>query len=407
MLLILRVVGWPEGVTPAPLFAHFDAGGGLIGRSETARLALPDPKRTVSRFHAHVSCTDSVFFLEDMGSTNPPSVNGTVLGANQRTELKVGDRIKVGDYMLVVELDEPELARTAIANRRNNGWGDEDNAHTQIVDPDAEDLPLAGPISLRRGTTVPPSPSLLARDLGRELPRDMLLDIARDVPRTPPHALPTEAGLTEFVPRPVGTPASPDDLWRAFQEGAQVSIELPNGLRPELMRTIGGMLRSVIAGVRRLVVLRAQAKTEVDSEVTMLRSRNNNPLKFASDDTRALTALLKPPPAGFLPGPAAIEDAMNDLESHHAATQAAMRAAVEQVLLRFEPQALEQRLSNQGLLASLLPMSRKAKLWDLYVTQYRAIGTEVREGFREAFDRAFVATYDAEVARFELDRRKR
>lgn len=401
MLLVLRVVGWPEGVAPAALFAHFDSGGGLIGRSETARLALPDPKRTVSRFHAHVSCTDGVFYLEDMGSTNPPSVNGTVLGTNQRSELKVGDRIKIGDYTLVVEIDEPELARTAIANRRDGGWDDEDNAHTQVVDPD--ELPIDGPISLRRGATQPPPPATFARDLGRELPRET----PRPVPYAAPRTLPPDAAHTELLPRQAGTPSSPDELWRAFQEGAQVNVELPHGLRPELMRTIGGMLRSVIVGVRRLVLMRAHAKTEVDSEVTMLRARNNNPLKFASDDSRALTALLKPPPAGFLPGPAAVEDAMNDLESHHAATQAAMRTALEQVVLRFEPQALERRLTREGLFAALVPMGRKAKLWDLYVSQYRAIGTEVREGFREAFDRAFAAAYDAEVARIERERKKR
>ena len=405
MLLVLRVVGWPEGVAPAPLFAHFDAGGGLIGRSETARLALPDPKRTVSRFHAHVSCVDGVYYLEDMGSTNPPSVNGTVLGTNQRSELKVGDRIKIGDYTLVVEMDEPVLARTALGNRRDGGWDDEDNAHTQIVDPD--EVQMQGPVSLRRGTTQPPPPAAFLRDLGRELPREAPRDPGRPAPYAAPRTLVPDPGHTELLPRQSGAASTPDELWRAFQEGAQVSVELPHGLRPELMRTIGGMLRGVIVGVRRLVLMRAHAKTEVDSEVTMLRSRNNNPLKFASDDTRALTALLKPPPAGFLPGPAAVEDAMNDLESHHAATQAAMRTALEGVVQQFEPQLLEQRLTRGGLFSSLVPMGRKARLWNLYVAQYRAIGTEAREGFRVAFDRAFAAAYEAEVARIERERKKR
>jgi FHA domain-containing protein len=248
---------------------------------------------------------------------------------------------------------------------------------------------------------------MLARDLAQDLARAQTP--ASDALRAgaAPRTLPADAGMTELVPRSPFAPVPPEELWRAFQEGAGVQIELPHGLRPELMRTIGGMLRSVIGGVRRLVLMRAQAKTEVDAEVTMLRARNNNPLKFASDDTRALTALLKPPPAGFLPGPAAVEDAMNDLESHHAATQAAMRAAIEQLLLQFEPAALEKRLVRQGLFASLVPLGHKAKLWDLYVAQYRAIGSEAREGFREAFDRAFVAAYDAEVARIERERRRR
>ena len=407
MMLLLRVVGWPEGVAPTPIFAHFDAGGGLIGRSETARLALPDPERKVSRFHAHVSCFDDVYYLEDMGSTNPPSVNGTVLGANQRSKLAIGDRIRIGDYTLVVEMDEPALARDLAAGQRGDGWGDEDSAHTQIVDPDVDELPLTGPTGRRTNSQLPTG-SMFARELGQEL--------ARGMPPAPPAQAPVfgvpraplaDQGLTELVPRTAPVPATPDELWRAFQEGAGVAIDLPQGLRPELMRTIGSMLRSVIGGLRRLVLMRAQAKQEVEAEVTQLRARNNNPLKFATDDTRALTALLKPPPAGFLPGPAAIDDALGDLESHQAATLAAMRAAIEQVVARFEPDVLERRLASGGGLSSFMPLGRKARLWDLYVAQYRAIGSEAREGFRDAFERAFVTAYETEVARIERERKRR
>jgi type VI secretion system FHA domain protein len=415
MLLVLRVVGWPEGVAATPLLAHFDVAGGLIGRSETAKLSLPDPKRTVSRFHAHISCVDDVFHIEDMGSTNPPSVNGVVLGANQRSPLKAGDQIRIGDFTLTVELQRDEDARTALLSRAGPGWGNEDEAHTQIIDPDSEELPLTGADSLVRGSTMPQSPSMFARDLGRELPATppptihAPLSTSARPASMPPASIPpaSEFAHTEFAPRQMPTllPASPDELWQAFEAGAQVHVDLPNGLRPELMRTIGSMWRTVIVGVRRLVLLRAQAKAEVEADVTMLRSRGNNPLKFASDETRALTALLRPPPAGFLPGPAAVEDAMADLESHQAATLVAMRAAVDAVLQRFDPQTLERR--QLGGLSSLLPMGRKSQLWDNYVALYRSIGTEGRGSLAETFDRAFAAAYDAEVARIERERKRR
>ncbi|MCX8005979.1 MAG: FHA domain-containing protein, partial [Burkholderiaceae bacterium] len=74
MELVLRVLSSGDGTEVAPLVARFDASGGLIGRADSARLRLPDPKRTVSRFHAHVSFADGKFFIEDMGSPNPVTV---------------------------------------------------------------------------------------------------------------------------------------------------------------------------------------------------------------------------------------------------------------------------------------------------------------------------------------------
>jgi FHA domain-containing protein len=202
----------------------------------------------------------------------------------------------------------------------------------------------------------------------------------------------------------VRAPVTPEDLWLAFQEGAKVRVELPAGLRPEMMRTIGAMLASSVAGLRRLLQLRAASKRQVDVETTTIRSKNNNPLKFASDDTRAMLGLLKPPVHGFLPGPAAVDDAVDDLESHNLAMMAALRLAVERTLARFDPSELEKRLSSGGLLGALVPMSRKARLWELYLEQQRAIRKEAAEGFEEAFTRAFGEAYERELERLKSKR---
>jgi FHA domain-containing protein len=53
------------------------------------------------------------------------------------------------------------------------------------------------------------------------------------------------------------------------------------------------------------------------------------------------------------------------------------------------------------MLDSLLPMSRKARLWDLFLDQYRAICDEAQQGFREAFEAAFSEAYEQEVARLK------
>jgi predicted component of type VI protein secretion system len=354
-LLALRVISRPDESDTSPMSAHFDAAGGLIGRADTARLILPDPKRMVSRFHAHVSHRDGLYFIEDMGSTNPATVNGQALATGQKLQLSSGDRIRIGHYTIAVDYEEQEFAPTHVTQRTVpgdfGGGGEEIEQHTRIL--------------VRAAAALP-------------------------------------AGDRRSAP-------GSDELWSAFQEGAHVDVDLPNGLQPALMKTLGTMLRDSIGGLRRLLQVRRDAKKEVDNEVTQLRVRGiNNPLKFAQDDARAVTNVLKPPIPGFMSGPDAIKDAVFDLESHIAATNSAMRAAAAQVLQRFDPEVLSAHLSKSGsMLGSLLPMARRAHLWDLYVQQNKAIRAEAENAFQEAYDRAFAAAYDAEVQRIRKEQGKR
>ncbi|HEU0200463.1 MAG TPA: type VI secretion system-associated FHA domain protein TagH [Burkholderiaceae bacterium] len=342
-VLTLRVLTAGVGVDPAPLVAHFDAAGGLIGRADSARLRLPDPSRTVSRFHAHVSSSDGRFYVEDMGSPNPISINGRVVQAGQHVELHAGDRIGIAHYTISVEIGD------AIVAPPPSTWDDTDEGdyRTQLV-----------------------------VDRGRQ---------------------------REVAPQSMEALIAPgtQDLWQAFLEGARVRVDLPQGVRPELMRMLGTLLRSAVLALRRQLGLRLLVRREIEADTTVIRTRQNNPLKFALDDDHAVAAILKPPLPTFMSGPAAVEDAAADLESHARATIAAMRAAAHEVLSRFEPDALEARLAKPGLLESLMPNKRKALLWQLYVAQYRRICTEAQGGFDEAFNRAFALAYDAEIAKMK------
>jgi type VI secretion system FHA domain protein len=120
-VLALKVISRPDESDTTPLAAYFDASGGLIGRAETARLLLPDPKRMVSRFHAHVSYHDGAYYLEDMGSTNPASVNGQPLASGQKVPLKAGDRIRIGHYTIACDLEDASaVVATADASSRSH-----------------------------------------------------------------------------------------------------------------------------------------------------------------------------------------------------------------------------------------------------------------------------------------------
>ena len=143
------------------------------------------------------------------------------------------------------------------------------------------------------------------------------------------------------------------------------------------------------------------------STVTQIKATSKNPLKFAPDAAAGLEQLLSPPQRGFMDGATAMDDAMLDLVGHSIGTVAGMRAAIEGMLDRFDPAALESKLGAGSRLANLLPMNRKAQLWELYLQHHRQIRDEAEEDFHTVFGRAFVAAYEQQVDQLKRQQRQR
>jgi FHA domain-containing protein len=201
-------------------------------------------------------------------------------------------------------------------------------------------------------------------------------------------------------------PADHQALWQAFCEGAGVHFTPPQGLNPDLMRVIGQLLHHTVDGSLKLVAARAATKQEMRAEVTVIQARRNNPLKFSPDTESALEQLLQPPLRGFMTGPEAVADAMDDLLGHTIGTMVGMRAALDGVLARFEPEQLEAKLVGRSMLDSLLPMNRRAKLWELYLQHFGAVRAEAQDDFHNLFGRAFLQAYEEQLDRLDAERRQ-
>lgn len=197
------------------------------------------------------------------------------------------------------------------------------------------------------------------------------------------------------------TSAAPQSgLLDAFLQGAGVpDLQVPGGLTPETMNMLGQLLREATQGTLDLLLARATIKREVRADMTMIVGRENNPLKFSPNVETALTHLLAPQMRGFLPPIEAMKDAYDDLRSHQLGFMAGMRAALTAVLQRFDPESLERRLTQKSVMDSVLPMNRRAKLWDLFESLYRDIATEAEDDFHTLFGREFVRAYQAQVDR--------
>lgn len=190
-----------------------------------------------------------------------------------------------------------------------------------------------------------------------------------------------------------------DALRRAFLAGLDAPTLPIDELTPELMERVGRLLREATQGTLDLLLARATTKREVRADVTMIVSTNNNPLKFSPDATAALLHLLVPQGQGFLSPVAAMQDAYDDLRSHQFGFMAGLRAALAGVLRRFDPAMLEQRLAQKSMLDNVLPMNRRAKLWDLYIQLYRDIASEAEDDFHTLFGREFLRAYQEQVDR--------
>jgi FHA domain-containing protein len=192
--------------------------------------------------------------------------------------------------------------------------------------------------------------------------------------------------------------SSEQDLLLALCEGLGTQLHLPDGLTEEFMYRMGALVRESVQGTIDLLGARAVSKREVKAQATTIMERYNNPLKFAPDVASALPFLLsgKLNPA-FLPPISAMRDAHNDLKSHQFGVMAGMRAALEGVLGRFTPEQLENRISKKGVLNSVLPATRKAKLWDSYIEMYKEIAKEASDDFQKLFGEAFRQAYEEQV----------
>jgi len=565
MALTLRAVSLNELPITQPISARFGAEGGSIGRADGNALSLPDPERRISRRQAKVSLTPSGYVIENVGSANPIIVREQSLALGESADLRSGDHVRIGGYLLEV-LDYAEDDRTAVdpvgvetldpfapspsrppltrardmpapspsaafadlvpavspSNPFADLLGDREAAplHPAAVpapglsrlpddfDPFAPVAPppasAAQPSSQDRGNVFEgliPSPEAASIDqlfgltpsgassdplaafiAGRPAASGpntkgvapastdplALFAKARDpigpVASVPDHTPELRAGFVPPKPVPqvrvIPTsatpasqpsapasagrpPASPlaaraasvrsaarpgapapsavrDDettnppatgwsedalaAWNYLCEGAGVRLDPPPNTGPAFMRVVGMMLRSSVEGTVQLMAMRQATRQELQAQVTVIRPKNNNPLKFAPDGQSAMEQLLQPAVRGFLPGPAAVTDAMNDLLGHAIGTMAGTRAALEGVLKRFGPQELEAKLADKSVLDSVLPMNRKAKLWELYLQHYESIRDEAQEDFHTLFGRAFLAAYEQQLERLRREK---
>jgi type VI secretion system protein len=213
-----------------------------------------------------------------------------------------------------------------------------------------------------------------------------------------PSSAPTPAAAPPHLAQPAtAAGGGAEAALAAFLEGCGVPELRVGGRDAEAtLRLAGAVMRVMVEGLRDVLMSRSAIKNELRVEQTMLRSRDNNALKFSVTAEEAVAALLLPDRPGYKPPLDAAREAFDDIRSHEMAVMAGVQTALIGLLKRFDPEALEKRL-QPGMLDSFMPGARKAKYWELFCTTYTDIAREAEDDFQSVFGREFAKAYSAQM----------
>jgi len=154
-----------------------------------------------------------------------------------------------------------------------------------------------------------------------------------------------------------------------------------------------------------VLIGRTKIKNEMHLDVTIIKSKQNNPIKFSVTTDEALFKLLLNNSSGYMPPKEAIEEAFDDIRAHQYSVIAGMQTALLTVLKRFDPQKLEERLQKLSPISSSIPIHKQAKLWNLFEQLYEEIQLETEDNFYHLFGQAFAETYEQQMQKLKSSKK--
>jgi type VI secretion system protein len=420
----------------------FGVNGGTIGRALDNDWVLPDATRVVSGHHCEIEYRGGAYWLKDTstngifvnGSDDPVSVSGPV-------ELRDGDRLRLGDYELLVSVDSridflPAAAEEhSAAKHLDNHIGadldveslfkpraPEDTGAIPIrnvfgmtvpiearpihrapsesrPEPEVEPPASTGtPVRDRRAATPPASPSIPAAGAGiggpdwamrtRAMTRQELADaMARRQGRIEARQ------QTQPLHQQAATWNDLRSAIQAFCRGAGIE---PTALSAEAQSMLplvaGQLLREAVVGLNDLAHSRGKPAVAAPTG----QPAGSNPLRTSSSVEQALVRLFESH-GRLYGGPVeSLRDVMQEAKDHEAAVRAAMQAGLDALLRQLSPGSVADQF-EQGRARTLAHgEDPRPKYWEHYAELYRVVtqggGDGLPHPFAESYARAYAAT---------------
>jgi type VI secretion system FHA domain protein len=382
------------------------AAGATIGRSASNDWVLPDPLRYVSAHHARIACRDGQYYLEDL-STNGVYVNedDQPLGKDVARQLRSGDVLRVGEYYLVVAVEEEPLpapvaavlaerapAATAVPTgirelRTLDRAGQPDLGSAfnldELLVPDAA-VPNSGLLPVNAYGQAVPAAVQVSADTSPGLDEAA---IARRIAR-----------LAKAAERNTKNRASVPALFDvqsgliAFCRGAGIDSErLPADAQTRLMHLAGQLLRESLVGLKDLERSRGEIRNRFRIEI-QADAEDTRPSLAGSAIEELLLNLFTQHESRQTDAVQWLRETLDCAKAHENAMALALRAAFTEFVDRLDPAELEARFERAGRRGKLRGNGR-AGYWDLYAGFYRSLIEMPADHLPHTFVEAFAKAY--------------
>jgi predicted component of type VI protein secretion system len=347
----------------------FGVNGGRIGRHTSNDWVLRDADRYVSGRHAEIEHRAGTWLLRDT-STNGTYVNDSeeALGPDRLHSLSNGDRFRIGEYEIEVEISG------------SNDFPPQEAAQSGDSDPDPS-FEVKNFISTGRREKV----ALAAR-------------ARADAP--PPRVVPPPAQPPAASAPPTSARSQEQELWPglvALCKGAGIDpLTLPPDARAIALNQAGLLLREALVGFSEL----ARTRADFASEFGISSGARHRDATGAFARISGVEQLLEQMLAGRGPGDARAIDAVRRhctrARQHELAMTAALKEALAAVFEKLDPETLEEQLGRraQGVAGADL----QARLWNRYRELFRATVQAGDAGVPAVFLVAFARAYESIAA---------
>jgi type VI secretion system FHA domain protein len=414
---------------------EFGHNGGTIGRSLESDWVLPDGQRYLSSRHASIDFRSGSYYIVDT-STNGVYVNDSEhpVGRGNPQRLFTGDRVRIGEYEMSVEVTGEDDARDTLVD---DGHVDPVSKAQRVPPPDPTraDLVPAHEITavgiemlideeaeleqIQRITKANAASLKLEDDFARTEPhtRPPTKLQAGERPQAPP-APPSVGAPKRPEPPPVSAAsrieqrASPAQKRTASAASSAVTSAATldaffrgAGLQParlddkqaeQVLHRLGQIMREVVLGLSENLHVRAEQKNVMRVATTTIQPHNNNPLKFSASVEEALNNLLFRDPPEYLSAVDAVRETFGDVKQHQQHLLSAMRAAVVEYIGRLDPEELENKIGRGN---ALLGAANKLKYWDLYKDLFQVVSQCQAGQFPHQFIEELARAYELEESR--------
>jgi len=388
---------------------EFGVQGGTIGRSLETDWVLQDGNRYVSSRHAAIDFRSGSYYIIDT-SRNGVYVNDETkpIGQAKPQRLFEGDRLRIGEYEMLVHLDETNEERLL------------DHDHVDPVD-QAQRVDNSDPtghelVGEHEMTSVGIEDLLLEDASADALNRaalkaasGMSLETGKPAVRKPDPARKRKAGKTPAEPKASrDLPGAPPSVaLYAFLRGSGVEPRDVDDQQAALMlHHLGQLMRELVIGLIDALHYRAEQKSKLRIPNTIIQPKNNNVLKFSAGVDEALNALISNAAVEYQSAIDSTREAFQDIRIHQQAMQEALRVAMSDFIDRMDPDELQQSFDHGMKRNTFIGAANKLRYWELYADVFQTLTERSPGHLPKAFAEELARAYEEEATRLKATHRQ-